>query len=305
MARPMYDSLPTAVRAWVDDVLGSPVAGWTNELGGFSPGVAARLRCINGGRAFVKAVSAEVNPVSPGMHRTEAKVTAALPPSLGSPRLLSSYDDGTWVALLLEEVDGRPPVSPWRPDELAAALRMLDRLGAVPALPGLPSFAERLGDEFACWHALAQNPPDDLAPWQSAHLNDLLELETAAVDVVSGDRQLHLDARGDNMLVRSDGEVVLVDWPWAAAGNPLVDVVAFVPSAVLGGAPDPESVLQGSMTGRQADPAAVNAVLAAFTGLMELSRRKPPPPGIATVRAFQAAQARVAGDWLLRRTGWG
>jgi hypothetical protein len=305
MPRPTYDALPSVVRAWADEALGSRVCAWTSEPGGFSPGVAARVTCVDGTLAFLKAVSADVNPVSPGMHRTEAKVTAALPPSLGSPRLLASYDDGTWVALLFEQVDGRPPLSPWQPAELTAALRMLDRLAAVPALPGLPSFAERLGDEFACWHALAQNLPDDLAPWQSAHLADLLELETAAVDVVAGDRLVHLDARGDNMLVRPDGEVVLVDWPWAAAGNPLVDVVCFVPSAVLGGAPDPEAVLQGSVTGRQAEPAAVNAVLAAFTGLMEFSRRKPPPPGIETVRAFQAAQARVAGDWLLRRTGWG
>jgi hypothetical protein len=304
MGRPAYDALPPDVRGWVEDTLGSPVCGWTSEPGGFSPGVAARVACVDGTRAFVKAVSALVNPVSPGMHRTEARVTAALPPALGSPRLLASYDDGVWVALLLEEVDGRAPATPWQPAELAAAVRMLDRLAAVPALAGLPSFAERLGDEFSCWHELAGDPPDDLARWQVEHLADLLALETAAVEVVAGDRLLHLDARGDNMLVRADGEIVLVDWPWAAAGNPLVDVVCFVPSAVLNGAPDPEALLQASETGRGADPAAVNAVLAAFTGLMEASRRKPPPPGIETVRAFQAEQARVAGDWLRRRTGW-
>src|SRR3954454_8104023 len=126
MTRPSYDALPAVVRAWVDEALGSSVVQSSSEHGGFSPGVAARVTCADGTRAFVKAVSAEVNPVSPGMHRTEAKVTAALPAALGSPRRLSSYDDGTWVALLLEQVDGRPPVSPWRPDELAAALRTLD-----------------------------------------------------------------------------------------------------------------------------------------------------------------------------------
>ena len=304
MARPAYDELPAVVRAWADDVLGSPVCAWSSEPGGFSPGVAARVTCADGTRAFVKAVSAEVNPVSPGMHRTEATVTAALPSSLGSPRLLSSYDDGTWVALLLEQVDGRPPAVPWQPDELAAALRAIDRLADVPALPGLPTFADRLGEEFSCWREMAAAPPADLEPWQVAHFDELLALEEEAVQVVTGDRLLHVDARGDNMLVRPDGEVVLVDWPWAAAGNPLVDVVCFVPSAVLAGAPDPELVLQGSSTGRRAAPRAVNAVLAAFTGLMETSRRKPPPPGIETVRAFQADQARVAGEWLCRRTGW-
>lgn len=304
MARPPYDVLPARVRAWVDGALGSPVLSWVSESGGFSPGVAARLACSDGTRAFVKAVSAEVNPVSPGMHRIEARVTAALPSSLGSPRLLSSYDDGTWVALLLEEVDGRPPHVPWRPAELAAALRALDRLAEVPALPGLVSFAERIGDEFASWRRLAQHPPPDLVGWQGAHLADLLALEALAVEAAAGDRLLHLDARGDNMLLRADGEVVLVDWPWAAAGDPVVDVVCFIPSALLAGARDPEALLASSEVGRRADPTAVNAVLAAFTGLMEHSRRKPAPPGIATVRAFQAAQAQVAGRWLRRRLGW-
>jgi aminoglycoside phosphotransferase (APT) family kinase protein len=193
---------------------------------------------------------------------------------------------------------------PWQPDELAAALRALDRLAEVPALPGLPSFAERLGDEFSRWQQMAEAPPEDLLPWQRDHLDDLLELEVAAVQAVAGDRLVHLDARGDNMLVRADGEVVLVDWPWAAAGDPLADLVCFVPSAVLAGAGDPEALLLGSATGRDADPRAVNAVLAAFTGLMEHARRKPPPPGIETVRDFQAAQAAVAGEWLCRRTGW-
>ncbi|MDT7539076.1 MAG: hypothetical protein QOI82_2661 [Actinomycetota bacterium] len=305
MGRPAYDALPPAVRAWVEAVLGSPVVAWTSEPGGFSPGVAARLTCADGTRAFVKAVSAEVNPVSPDMHRTEAKVAAALPPALGAPRLLASYDDGTWVALLLEEVDGRPPTTPWQPDELAAALRALDRLSVEPALPGLRTAEEVLGDDFTSWRELATDPPPDLAPWQLAHLDELVALEAGAVEAGAGDRLLHLDARGDNMLVRPDGEIVLVDWPWAAAGNPVLDVVAFVPSAMLHGVDDPEAVLQATAAGRAASPAGVTSLLAAFTGLMELVRRKPPPPGIETVRAFQAAQARVAGAWLLRRTGWG
>ncbi|MDX6199068.1 MAG: hypothetical protein QOJ79_2219 [Actinomycetota bacterium] len=304
MARPSYDELPTAVRAWADDALGSPVVAWSTEPGGFSPGVAARVTCADGTRAFVKAVSADVNPISPGMHRTEAKVTATLPATLGSPRLLASYDDGTWVALLLEQVDGRPPVTPWQPDELAAALRALDRVAGVPALPGLPTVFEILGEEFTGWRELAAGPPADLASWQVAHLDELVAFEEAWPEAAAGDRLLHLDARGDNMLLRDDGEIVLVDWPWAGVGDPVLDVVGFIPSAMLNGAGDPESLLEATVAGRAAAPPAVTALVAAFAGLMENASRRPPPPGIETVRAFQAAQARAAGEWLVRRTGW-
>jgi len=32
--------------------------------------------------------------------------------------------------------------------------------------------------------------------------------------------------------------------------------------------------------------------------------RRPPPPGLPTVRAFQQAQLDVTLDWLRMRTGW-
>src|SRR5687767_6885458 len=104
MGRPTYEALPAAITDWVAEVLGSPVVAAESQSGGFSPGVAARVACADGTRAFVKAVSSEVNPDSPDMHRAEARITALLPPSLGSPTLIGSYDDETWVALLLEEV---------------------------------------------------------------------------------------------------------------------------------------------------------------------------------------------------------
>jgi hypothetical protein len=304
MPRPPYDALPEAVRAWLDDELGSPVVTWSSESRGFSPGVAARVGCANGTRAFVKAVSAEANPVTPDLHRTEARVTAALPPELGSPRLRASYDDGTWVALLLDEVDGRPPSVPWTSDELAAALRMLDRLAEVAALPGLPSAFEVLGEEFTGWRSLAAEPPADLATWQLEHLDELVRYEERWPAAAAGDRLLHLDARGDNMLITPVGEAVLVDWPWAASGNPVLDVIGFIPSALISGADDPEAVLHATKAGRSADPEQVTALVVALGGLMEEACRRPPPPGIDTVRAFQKAQAEAAGPWLRERTGW-
>src|SRR6476646_7932740 len=67
--RVAYDALPADVTAWVTGVLGSPVVAATTQTGGFSPGVAARLRCADGSRAFLKAVSSDANPDTPGLHR--------------------------------------------------------------------------------------------------------------------------------------------------------------------------------------------------------------------------------------------
>src|SRR4051812_20662390 len=67
-----YDALPGSLHAWTEDVLGSPVTESVTQHGGFSPGAAARLRCADGSRAFLKAVSADVNAESPSLHRREA-----------------------------------------------------------------------------------------------------------------------------------------------------------------------------------------------------------------------------------------
>jgi Ser/Thr protein kinase RdoA (MazF antagonist) len=66
---------------------------------------------------FAKAVGLDRNPASPAMHRKEAAVAARLPDSPATPKLLWSYDDGDWVALVFEDIDGRNPALPWKPDE--------------------------------------------------------------------------------------------------------------------------------------------------------------------------------------------
>ncbi|MEU3554724.1 phosphotransferase family protein [Streptomyces fragilis] len=71
--------VPRRVRGRVEAALGSPVEGAVTQPGGFSPCVAARVRLADGGRFFVKAVGPDPNPDTPGLHRAEARVTAALP----------------------------------------------------------------------------------------------------------------------------------------------------------------------------------------------------------------------------------
>ena len=94
---------------------------------GFSPGLAARLRLDDGRRVFLKAVHEAANPDTPGIHRREARVVAALPSSAPVPRFLWSYDDSGWVALCFEDVDGRHPHEPWTEPDLALVIAALKK----------------------------------------------------------------------------------------------------------------------------------------------------------------------------------
>ena len=101
-----WDEVPVEVRRAVEHLVGGRIVSAVNQPGGFSPGVAARCALDDGRRCFVKAVSSAQNPVSPSVHRREAVVAAALPAGLPVPTFLGSHDDGEWVALAFEDVEG-------------------------------------------------------------------------------------------------------------------------------------------------------------------------------------------------------
>jgi Ser/Thr protein kinase RdoA (MazF antagonist) len=295
------------VRDEVEGRLGGRVVEAATQATGFSPGLAVRVRLEDGRRAFVKAVGPEPNPDSLEAHRAEARTMAALPRSAPAPRLLWSLDRDGWVALAFEDVDGAHPTLPWRPDELERVLAMLTGMARVltPAPPGPPRIADRLRDGFTGWRRLAagDDDPAGLDPWAVRHLHRLADLEAGWVWASEGPTLLHADLRADKLLL-TPTRVVAVDWPWACVGAAWVDLLLLLPSVAMQGGPDPEATFAGHPLTAAADPAAVTATLAAWTGYLAAGARLPPPPGLPTLRAFQRGQAVVALDWVRRRTGW-
>jgi Ser/Thr protein kinase RdoA (MazF antagonist) len=302
-----WEAVPARVRSAVEQVCGSPVTGATTQPGGFSPGVAARVVCADGARYFVKAVSAEVNRRSVEIHRQERDVLTELDPVIAArnlpvPRLRGSVDLDSWVALILEDVDGRHPAEPWNRRELSRVTAALDRLAAAltPAPIAVPTIEEMYARAFTGWRRLAQSPlQDGLDPWSRARLGDLAALEATWPAHAAGDTLLHTDVRADNILLTGD-DVVIVDWPHACRGAAIADFVFFAPSVAIQGGPEPSDVLALSAAGRSADPQALAATVCALGGYFSYQSLRPPPAGLPTLRAFQAAQGAAARRWLAR-----
>jgi aminoglycoside phosphotransferase (APT) family kinase protein len=295
-----WADLPEPVRAAVEDIIGGTVVEARSQSGGFSPGTADRVRTADGRRAFVKAVSADLNEQSPGLHRREARIAAALPAAVPAPRLLGLHDDGAWVALVLEDVEGRSPATPWRADELAPVLAALGDLARVPAdLTDLRTATETLGYDLAGWGRIAADPPADLHPWAARRLDRLCALADRGVAALTGDSLVHSDVRADNLLLRRDGTVRIVDWPWACRGPAWLDrLLLLVNVRLYGGDHDTGALLAACAEETGADPRDLVAVLAALAGFFADMARRPPPLGIPTVRAFQRAQADAIVSWL-------
>lgn len=301
-----WAELPPHVREAVNGLLGSAVVSAANQSGGFSPGLAARVRCADGSRAFVKAVGTRINPDSPDLYRAEAKVAAALPASAQAPALRGTFDDGEWIALVFDEIDGRMPAAPWRPDELLRVLQAVAGLStALTPCPvaDVPLASEALRSNLLAFTRLATDPPGDLDGWALRHLDRLAELAATTLDHVDGDTLVHCDLRVDNVLLTPDGRVWFVDWPWAFRGAAWIDTAVLLVNVALHGH-DPEPYLAGNPLFAGADPLHVTGLLAGLAGMFAEASRRPDPPGLPTVRAFQGAQEGVTLAWVRRRTGW-
>lgn len=292
-----WGDLPERVTGWVAHELGGPVVRARSQPGGFSPGTADRVTTARGRRAFVKAVSPAQNPDTPALHRREATVLDSLAGVDGVPRLLASYDDGRWVALLIEDVEGQHPL-PWTHAGLTGALVTLGEVAARPAPTSWPALHEELDAEMRCWDTLLQAPPPDLDPWLLSHGPELRELAVATLPRMAGDRVTHTDVRADNLLVEADGTVRLVDWPWATRGAPWCDAAMLLLNVRWAGSLDVREHL-GAVHALGATPEDVLGVLAGLTGFFTWSCTRPASPGLPTLRAFQREQAQ-AGTRLLR-----
>lgn len=309
MTRLAWHDIPGPVRAQIEDVLGGRVVEAVSQSGGFSPGSADRVVTADGRRAFVKAASPAVNVDTPAIHRREAAITAKLPAAVPAPALLGAVDDGDWIALVLEDVEGRHPATPWQPRELEAVLDTLQLVAAVelPVDVPLVEVSDALAGDAAAWRAIDLDalPPmrGGLDTWVRTHFDGLVDAATRGAVDARGDRLVHYDTRADNLLIRQDGTVVLVDWPWGARGagwfdalSLLINVRYYEPAADIERTISQHAVFDGM----PAD-AATN-VLAGFAGMFLSSSLRPDPPRMPTLRMFQRDQAIVTLDWL--RTRW-
>ena len=197
-----WSGLPEDVRHGIEQLLGAGVVEAESQRGGFSPGVAARVRLSDGRRLFIKAAGAETNPDAPEIHRREAMVASGLPATVPAPRFVASYDHDGWVALVFEDVQARPPQLPWRRAELDRVVAAVGDLAtSLTPSPVVLSPITDDADGFAGFQELraltaTEDTLDELDPWVVRNLDRLAELHDLWSDSTGGDTLLHLDISG-------------------------------------------------------------------------------------------------------------
>lgn len=300
--RVAYDDASSGVRAWVESQLGAPVVHVTPRTGGMSPAVAASVRGANGARAFVKAVSASINPETPNHFRHEIEVLSRLAPAPYRADLLGTYDDGDWVALLLEDIEGDHPH--WEEDDhrvrvLEAVQAQTRELTPAPDV-GVTATAVSAFDKYlAAFEAPTERELGALPDWVRQEVTGVREILLNTRSGLVGNTFCHWDIRHDNILMRRDtGQPVLLDWGMSRLGplwgdtmclglewveTPLFDEMI----ASLNLQPTAERDVTGFLTG-----------LGCYSAMMST---QPAPMGLPHLPRFRAELARRTLEGAQRR----
>ena len=295
-----WQFLPPHLRALVAERCGSPVVTAVSQGSGFTPGFASVLTCADGSRHFVKAASVKAQRAVAESYREEARRLAALPAAAPAPRLLWTHEDD-WVVLGLEYVEARQPHRPWRTEDLDACLDMLTTMAGelTPAPDGLElgDFATELAEWPSYWgHMRATYPELD-------HLEEAAALAARFGEVTGGTTVVHADVRDDNVLLASDGRVLLCDWNWPLRGAAWIDTV-FLLIGPRGDGLDVDAALARSPLTAALPAEHVDILLALTVGYFFRHADLPVPSSSPWVRAVQHWQGEVAWDWLCERRGW-
>jgi aminoglycoside phosphotransferase (APT) family kinase protein len=295
-----WPHLPAAVRALVEDRCGSTVVDAVSQGGGYTPGFASVLTCADGSKHFVKAASSKAQRMFAESYREEARKLRALPADVPAARLLW-IEDGGWVVLGLEYVEGRAPRRPWRQRDLDAALDALEvvahELTPVPEGLHLDRFADEMASWPAFWDHVARTRPG------LPHLADAAALAARFGEVSAGDTVVHTDIRDDNIIVRPDGTAVFCDWNWLVAGAPWLDTL-FLLIGPRGDGLDTDAVLAGRPLTRDVPAEHIDIVLALVIGYFFKSADDTVPPTSPHLRDHQRWQGEVLWPWLVERRGW-
>ncbi len=306
---PSWTRLPEPLRDAIDTRLGSPVtdAQPRGDIGG--SGFAYLVATARRGSYFIKATPTH-SPAAE-RYRTEARISAALPRAVPTPRLLWSDELAGHVVLCFIAVVGRTPPAPWQADELRAALRAQAVIAATLSDPptllrdlATTPFSETAAERDGNWAALAADgrPAPGLPAWALEQLPVLAELEAMLPDLTADPTGIiHGDLHPGNLIILNRYNWTLATgWGRAQRGPSWIDTVTLL----IDGSTErtaADRLLAEHPTAGQIPPRGVEALLAAHAGHLLIHAASAPDRASPHPRPHRCRSGLAALDWLHHR----
>ncbi|MDI1463538.1 phosphotransferase [Catellatospora sp. KI3] len=289
--RAAWTDAPEQLRAAVADALGCAITGHTDLQGGMSPGPAAALRLTDGRTVFVKAMSAEVRAHNHLLVGRESVVLDLLPESVPAPRRLATVESGAWIALVTTWAAGAAGEL-WSDASIDAVVAACRTTSGHRAPEGLRPVVERIYDFDGWERVVAAGPADE---WEAAYARRAADLAVGWARWTAGDALVHRDIRADNTAVdTATGSATLLDWAYAAAGAPWLDLAQLAADIVATG-----HMLGGQVAADRAyrliqtlPPEAARYVVA-LTGMWRIRAATPQHSVLPTISAWRRERVRA------------
>jgi hypothetical protein len=295
-----WDQVPPPIHRWAESLVG-PVVEATSCEGGMSPGCVVVLRGRDDAM-FLKAVGSELNPRTPKLYRHEAEVLPLLPQVSYRPALRGVFDDGGWVALALEPIDGQHP-DLTKPGHRRAVCATLARQSAeLSALrPPIATLADLAADWLKVWsdERTAELQPD----WLRVRRTHFGPRVARLPDRLPPHQLVHWDARDDNLLIRPDGSVVIFDWGMSRLGPQWADL--FVLALRNAAVPDFDDEVEQipDLIGHGPNPDLIDDFLLLFGTRLAFMSKYRPEKRIPAMTAFRKQQSEQMLEGARRRLG--
>lgn len=229
---------PSDIVERVERLVRARAISWVKTKGGYSSAGRYRVKFDDSSSAFVKWGTDELTA---GWLRDEYRIYSTLRADF-IPALIE-WEDAEHPILILEDLAGGHWPPPWSASQIEHVFDLLENVRSTQMPDEFPVLT-RLGEGFNGWETIAEDPSGFLGlgivsdTWLAHALPILLKAETEAQ--LEGGSLVHTDVRSDNICLLSD-RTLLVDWNWAKRGNPMLDVVIWLPSLHVEGGPEPWS----------------------------------------------------------------
>ena len=274
--------------------MGSEIESGRPAQGGYTPAESWSLALADGRRIFAKGgADTAQSPVASRLRRERRAYEDISEPFM--PALLGWHDDGRHALLLLEDLSEAEWPPPWRAEQIAAVRSTLEEVARTRPPVWAEDIEERERTHLSGWLRVRDDPDPFLSlgfcdeRWLRKCLPALIESAESAQ--LGGGALVHFDVRSDNLCFVNDDvhrRVMLVDWNGCGRGNPLLDIMSWLPSLHSEGGPAPWEVVEES----EGFAALLSGYWAAQAGL--------PPTGSTGARQLQLACLRSALPWAIR-----
>jgi len=283
-----FDSLlHPDIQSRLESLMNSQVTAVRPVQAGYTAARRLVVSLAGGRSAFIKIAT---NEATAGWLRDEYRIYSSLNASF-IPALLGWHDNGEQPYLILEDLSAGVWQHSWTTETVAKVTNTLTAVGLTPAPANLPTL-ESMRPYLASWQLVAEDPQLllNLGICSQSWLNDALPTLIKYQDNANlgGSALLHLDIRSDNICFIGE-RVVFVDWNWACVGNPLLDLMFWLPSVTAEGGPPPEQIVDG-------DP----HLAALIAGFWAYRAGQPFNIPGSQLRQLQLRQLKIALPWCAR-----